>query len=153
MDTEEQKDIFNMFHDGCFTHFCQVDNDLHFEVDIEYLAQMLHPAYHRFKGILKNCQRLALKFWDDEEIIEDRNRINELVDELEIANAENNPDGVSIYCHRYGRLPDNRYGSLPGGELSIVCDAISLFDEAGQAMSVDDLRTICQNYWQDFGKR
>lgn len=153
MDIEEQKDIFNMFHDGSLTPFHQVDNDLHFEVEIEYLAQMLHPTYHHFKGILKNCRRLTLTFWDDEAIIEDRDRINALVDELEIANAASHPDGVSIYCHRYGWLSHDRYGSLPSGELFVVCDAIMLFDEAGQAMGSDDLRTICQNYWQGFGKR
>jgi hypothetical protein len=110
---------------------------------------MLHPTYHRFKGILKNCRRLTLTFWDDEVIIEDRNRINE----LEIANAARRPNGVSIYCHRYGRLSHNRYGNLPGGELFVACDTIALFDEAGQAMSIDDLRTICRNYWQGFGNR
>ena len=49
------------FHDGTPGNFHRVGNDIHFEVDIEYLAQMVHPEYHLFKGVLKNCQQLVLE--------------------------------------------------------------------------------------------
>jgi hypothetical protein len=143
MDTEEQKDIFNIFHDGSFTSFRQVDNDIHFEVDLEYLAQMFHPDYHLFKGILKNCRRLAFIFWD-EVIIEDRDAINALVDELEIARADCDADGVRVFC--------NRSVPLLGGYFVVVCDAIHLFDEGGQATSIDDISKMCQDYWPLLGK-
>lgn len=147
MNTEDQKNIFNMFHDGGFIFFRQAGNDIYFEVDIEYLAQMLHPDYHLFKGILKNCQRLALKLWDSEETIEDIGMINELADELEISSAAVDSDGVCIFCNRYRRLSDSRYGPLPGGYLFVRCDAIHLFDEGDRAMSTDHLGTIRQDYW------
>ncbi|GLV59865.1 hypothetical protein KDH_66890 [Dictyobacter sp. S3.2.2.5] len=45
MNKAGQKDIFNIFHDGSFQNFCPVGNDRKFDVDIEYLVQVVNPHY------------------------------------------------------------------------------------------------------------
>lgn len=138
MTIEEQQDLLMAFHDGTPGNFHRVGNDIHFEVDIEYLAQMVHPEDHLFRGVLKNCQQLVLEFWlkDGEEITGDLDRINELAEDLEIFNVGVESNTLCLLC--------------TCGRFLLQCDAIELFDERGQPLSNDTLCRISRQYWDHF---
>jgi len=64
MDRNEQKDVFNIFHDGSISDLNRTSNSLMFKIEIEYLAEMINEKC--FYCELVNCEKFSFRFWSDE---------------------------------------------------------------------------------------
>jgi hypothetical protein len=142
MPKSEQCTLFNQFHDGSFGLFQRSGNDILFQIDIQYLAERIETAYTHFKGIFMNCQYYTYEFWNgDYADSEDVNRMQEILDNIEILSAEEDGECVSLTCHSHKQN---------GGTFRFACDAILLFDEGGKAITSGELEEISRQYWHEF---
>lgn len=139
---KNQADIFSIFHDGNFTKFIRNQRDVEFTIEIEYLAELINPIFSLFKGKLKNCTKLEYHVWGKEHVIIDNlNTLGAL--ELEVLDAEVKGNYIGVKC-----LDDKNYG----GDLVIVTDGITIFDENNQEVTLNKLIEICKSYWDSKGK-
>jgi hypothetical protein len=141
---EDQRDFFSIFHDGDFTTLQRKGNDIEFQVEIAYLAEIRDPTYTTFSVALKNCHYCALEIWDkmrDEDI----NVINTYIKDMEIrsANCENNQ--IHVICADYFQSS--------GGYFIFSCERVVVFDEGGKEITLDELKDIATRYWKKFSQR
>jgi hypothetical protein len=143
---EEQCGFFTLFHDGGFTPFQRKGNDIEFQVDIAYLAEIIDPTYTYFSTTLKNCRYCAFESWDDKKVRdEDVNAINTYIEDMEIlsANCENNQMHVMCHGHR----------KSIGGYFIFLCDSMVVLDEGGKEVTFDELKGIARRYWEGFAQK
>ncbi len=143
---EEQCDFFNIFHDGGFTTLQRKGNDIEFQIDIEYLTEIIDPTYTYFSVALKNCHYCAFESWDDNEVRdEDVNVINTYIEDMEILNANCENNQVHVICH----------GGLKsiGGYFIFSCDRIVVLDEEGNEVTLDELKGIARRSWESFAQK
>lgn len=144
--SEEQCRLFNTFHDGGFTSFQRRGNDIEFQVDIAYLAELIDPTYTYFSAILKNCHYFAFESWGDDKVHdEDINAINTYIEDIEIlrANCENNQ--LHVICHGQRKSV--------GGSVIFLCDRIVVLDEGGKEATFDELDEIARRYCKGFAQK
>lgn len=142
----QQSHVFNLFHDGCFTSIRRAENNIEFQVEVQYLAEMIDPAYTYLLGVLRNCQYCVFELWtNDQTHYEDINVINELIANMEISDASHENERISVHC-----LGDQK--SI-GGTLVFVCDEILLFDEGGKAIALEELQKMTRRYWDRFSHK
>lgn len=141
MRLEVQADIFNKFHDGSFTKFLRCNEDIHFIVDIQYLAEVVNMKFTTFSGMFKNCSKIEFILWGNEhESIDVLETLGTL--DLEIISAKVIENKIAIGCYTSG---DNY-----GGDLVLKTDEIMIFDESGHEITYDELNNISQSYWINF---
>ncbi len=142
---------FNIFHDGCISNYEYFENNLELEIEVMYLAEMVNPDYRKFWLTLQNISRLALETWPkdrnaDPEFISSPTKIFE--PELEILSCEVVGSSLRIDCNQAS--PNWNYC---GGTLSLQTDGIIVRDEGGKEYSIEDLDTICREYWSEWRKK
>jgi hypothetical protein len=137
MNKLQQTTLFNLFHDGSVLSLHRKKQDIELHIDIQYLAEIVDPAYTYFRVVLQNCRECALRLWDDEErYYDDEHIMNMLLRDMEIARASIEHDQVHVHC--VGG-PKN-----PGGSLIISCGSILLFDEGGQEIMLASLQEVAR---------
>lgn len=70
-DINAQVDVFNIFHDGTLNNL-QLDeftNVVAFEIDCEYIVELLVQGQSKLYGKFKNCKEIFFKDWDKGEVI------------------------------------------------------------------------------------
>lgn len=140
---KNQADILSIFHDGNFTKFIKNQRDVEFTIEIEYLAELISPMFSIFKGKLKKCTKLEYHVWGEEHmIIDNLNTLGTL--ELEISDVEVKGNYVGVKC-----LDDKNCG----GDLVIVTEDITIFDENNQEVTLNKLIEICKSYWDSKHKQ
>lgn len=138
MFSQNQANIFCIFHDGSFTEFSKNQSDIEFTIDIQYLAELINPKFSVFKGKLKNCTKLQYHVWGKEhKVIYDLNTLGVLY--LEIAHAEVTDNYITVKC-----FSDD---VNCGGDLMIIADDIIIYDEAEQEVTFDKLKETSKLYW------
>lgn len=149
MDAERQNladqcDFFSIFHDGSFTTLQRKGNDIEFQVDIAYLAEIIDPTYTTFSVALRNCHSCALEIWDkirDEDITV----INTYIEDMEILSAICENNQVHVICAGHFKSS--------GGYFIFSCERVVVFDEGGKEITLDELKDIATLYWKKFSQR
>jgi len=142
MKLEEQRDIFNIFHDGSIVSISDQNNLLTLKIEIQYLAELISEEFDHFFVDLISCDILKFINWGNEKTILDIQIISKL--EPEILNCDKEvTDMLRILC---------ALSIGPGGELWIKTKEIKIFDQKKNEITIDELRRICKKYWDRFGK-
>ncbi|MFX1238851.1 MAG: hypothetical protein ACFFAS_07235 [Promethearchaeota archaeon] len=138
MNLEEQREIFNIFHDGTIINVERQDSDILLKIDIEYIAQILNETYKFFYLKLINCRFFKFVDWDDNEIIDNLVMISEM--EPEILSCDVVLDGVKIFCI---------LSMVSGGAIHFEAEHIKIYDHAKIEISLDKLVSSCEEYWNN----
>jgi protein tyrosine phosphatase len=138
----DQTAIFNIFHDGVFLSLEREKENMHFQIQIQYLAEMIDPMYTYFTGVLQNCRHFSLQVWNDENRnYEDIDMISSLLMNLEISRAVFENENVLVHC-----LSEENGNA--GGSLIFSCENIVIFDEGKRKISIEELQEIYHRYWK-----
>ncbi|MDD9269358.1 hypothetical protein ACFPES_20110 [Paenibacillus sp. GCM10023248] len=143
MNLENQEMLFSIFHDGGIEEIRDTFDGIEFTVDIMYLAERIKPQFRGFIVKLINPAELYLEDVDTNVIIKDFNELNKI--DIEILKTDISEDKVKVFC------------SLSGGQsfgyLNVKASEINIYDPERNSISLEDLKTICKNYWDDFRQR
>jgi hypothetical protein len=141
MQKADQSTIFNILHDGTFLSFQREVDDIHFRVEIRYLAAMVYPTYTSFTGIFKNCQQFLLQLWEEEKkYYEDIDVISTILMNAEISSSTFEDTQVIVQCL-------NEEEGHAGSSLIFSCESVILFDEGQREVTFDELQEISHRYW------
>lgn len=135
--------VFNILHDGSIVACELKDKNLEITVQIEYLAEMIHPSFKKFYIVLNNCSNVSFLPWPKNEK-EEGTPINDLKvinTELDILNAGTNANAIEIMCQVDGST------ELIGGILTFTAEQILIFTEDNKQITVDELQKIAEQYW------
>ncbi|MES2297505.1 MAG: hypothetical protein V4582_10705 [Pseudomonadota bacterium] len=149
--TENLCDIFSIFHDGEISHFAVDGANLDLEVEIMYLAERVNPNYRRFRVSLQNVKNLSFQTWPKDPhmvpvTLSSPKHI--FKPELEILSGELDGNLIKVICNQ--ALPSCEYC---GGELYLQADHAVVRDEGDREYSIDDLRNLSKDYWDEWSKR
>ena len=68
--------------------------------------------------------------------------------ELEILSADIKDDTVVVTCTQYDTAFD-----YCGGNLTISCETIKVFDQNKNELTIAEFGKICKNYWDEWSKK
>ncbi|MEH7356175.1 hypothetical protein V7150_21905 [Neobacillus drentensis] len=136
MDRNEQKDVFNIFHDGTINDLYRTSNSLMLKIEIEYLAEMINENFNCFYCELVNCEKFSFRFWSDNNKCTDLEEIKNY--ELEIIDAKLSGEELIVSC---------RNEEIIGGNLHIKTQRIKLFNQVKSAIPLNELSEIYRSYW------
>jgi len=149
--TEDIRDIFSILHDGTISA-CTGDKDLlTLTVDCEYLAERIDKSFDKFYVDLIKVNKLELNPWTnpiDLPTITKTDYSDIFKAELEILSADIKDDVVVITCNQH----DTRFDYC-GGNLTLSCQAIKVFDQNKNELTIDQFGEICKNYWDEWSKK
>ena len=145
------KDIFSIFHDGCIINCHLEENALVMEVEIEYLAERINPHFRKFTVRLAEIQKLRFSTWLND--LESEPLVLTKFDsifkpELEIAQGNVVEGQIQIIC-----LQSDPEFEYCGGELYFTAVSAEVFDEAGKFYSVGELVTLANAYWKEWSEK
>jgi len=142
MENRTKVSIFNMFHDGQFVFLERNEQEVLFEIRIDFLAELLQPEYTNFKGILRRCRECRFEPWEGATIYEDIKAINTLIRDMDILDTQLIDEQVVINC--YGMKKKEK-----GGDFFFCCDDIELFDQDGFPITVEKLEELSRKSVED----
>ncbi|AHM59127.1 hypothetical protein D770_08910 [Flammeovirgaceae bacterium 311] len=141
-------EVFSLFHDGSIVGWTGDNDILTLKIDCLYLAERLNADYEYFNLILYKIYRLEFDPWTDpsENNKHFKNSLGEIFEaELEILYADVKDSSVEISFNQ----ADPKYNYC-GGNLYLACEAIKIFDQEMNEIKIDELKSICNNYWEDW---
>ena len=149
--TEDIRDIFSILHDGTISAWIGDKNLLTLTVDCEYLAERIDKSFDKFFVELTQLDELFLSTWPNPFDLPVQT-LTELSDifkaELEILSADVKDGKVIIACNQH-----NTDFDYCGGNLTISCETIKVFDQNKNEMTIDQFGEICKNYWDEWSKK
>ena len=148
---ENISDIFKIFHDGGIVHHERQGTDMVLQIDIRYLAERINKEYTTFCVRLFNVQDLILEPWyDDHEKTEPHIREHQEIfsPELEILSSEVIENINSISCNQ--SQPGHGYC---GGFLKLEITEATVQDQAGEYLSLEQLRNLSSSYWKEWSQK
>ncbi|MBN8684364.1 MAG: hypothetical protein J0L99_17075 [Chitinophagales bacterium] len=149
--TEETRDIFSILHDGTISAWMGDNNLLTLTVDCVYLAERIDKSFDKFYVDLINVYKLELYPWANPVDLP-TNVKTDYADifkaALEILSADIKDDVVVISCSLYDTDDD-----YCGGNLTISSQAIKVFDQNKNELTIDQFGEICKNYWHEWSKK
>ncbi len=140
MNLENQEMLFSIFHDGSIEEIRDSVDGIEFTVDIMYLAERIKP---QFRGIIVKLiypAELFLEDVDTNEMLQDLKELNKL--DIEILKTNISEDKVKVFC--------SVNGGQSFGYLNVKASEINIYDPERNPISLEDLKKICKNYWDDF---
>jgi hypothetical protein len=143
--TEDIRDIYSILHDGTISAWTGDKNLLTLTVECQYLAERIDKSFDRFYVELIHVDELSLSTWPSPfdlpvQTLSEPSDIFKA--ELEILSADIKDDAVVITCNQH----DTDFNYC-GGNLTISCQAIRVFDQNNNELRLDKLSEICRNYW------
>lgn len=150
MNTQQDiEDIFSILHDGTIESWNGDINKLTLKVSCLYLAELIDNSFEYFYIELYNINKIELFAWMNPINLEQK-IFTELEDifkaELEILSADKKENDVIIACNQHDLEFD-----YCGGNLTLNCEEIKIFDEMKNHLSIDDIDNICNKYWKHNG--
>jgi hypothetical protein len=149
--TEDILSIFSIFHDGTITEWTGNKDRLTLTIDCAYLAERIDKSFEYFYVELHHIDTVAFDPWTQPAHLPAviKTALAEVFEAtLEILSAGIKDDTVMITCYQYDTDLD-----YSGGNLFISCQVIKVFDQHRNALTIDRLGEICNNYWDELGKR
>ena len=144
--------IFNALHDGWLSDVRREGNDLIFEVDCQYLAQLAGPDSERFFiHVYDPAHAYVILYPSDfthSTLIKDlltHEGCRAAVD-LDILDAVEEEDFVRIH------FDTSSHEGMGFALIRIQAERASVQDDTGAIASVDDLEDLARRYWDRFGK-
>lgn len=120
-------------------------------MDCEYLAERIDKTYDKFYVELTRIDELFLSTWPNPFDLPVQT-LTELSDifkaELEILSADMKEREVIIACNQHDTDFD-----YCGGNLTISCERIKVFDQNKMELTIDQFGEICKNYWNEWSKK
>jgi putative acetyltransferase len=140
--------VFAMFHDGSIAEGnIREDGTCELKIDIEYLAERVDPKYRAFRVELAGFSDFVFEPWLEGEPAPAIDFETAAGLDLTILSAEIDATGlVSLHCTQ-----DYHDTGYDGGVIQFRASGLQLFDESGKAMTVAELETISDGYWEEFG--
>lgn len=143
MKLEEQELLFSIFHDGSIYGLMDASDQLVFQVDIMYLAERINPNFRCFYIHIIRPLEFYFEESDSLKKIFDIEEINKL--ELEILKTEINIGVIKVFCSANN---GNIFGFL-----NIKAAEIEIYDQIHMSIELERLRSLAQEYWDEFGER
>lgn len=140
MDLIDQASLFSMFHDGSLVKLEKQESNVLFQVDIQYLAEIINPNYEYFNGYLKHCRELAFVDFPGKTIFDLSNLQEAENIQPEILSAEVIENSVKVYCSI-----DFNYG----GVFQFKAEDIKIFDQDNNQITLQQIRQFCKQYWSN----
>jgi hypothetical protein len=147
---EDIRDIFLEFHDGSISAWTGDNNLLTLTIDSQYLAERIDKSFEKFYVELTHINELSLTIWPNPfdlpvRILTEPADIFEA--ELEILSANIKGEKVVIACNQH----DTKFDYC-GGNLTISCQAIKVYDQQKNELSFDQFESICKSYWEEWNE-
>lgn len=150
-DPQDLADMFSIFHDGTIEAWTLSDGVLSLVVDIPYLANRVHSSYEQFTIQLVNVDSLTFKTWPTAEVkpefLADAARI--FLFPLWILEGQVDNSQIVVYCS----LPKIEDPGYSGGELRFYADGANVTTQGGELISLDQLKTHAENYWEEWSQQ
>ena len=148
--TEEIRDIFSILHDGVISAWNGDKDLLTLTVDCEYLAERIDKSFDKFYVELLEIDKIELDPWSTPSDLQTAIKVN-IPDifkaELEILSTEIKNKEVVITCNQHDREFD-----YIGGNLTISCQNIKIFDQNKTELTINHFHKICKDYWDEWSK-
>ncbi len=146
---DQLAELFSIFHDGWIASIRVESPDLVLTVNIRYLTERAVPGSTSFVMRLCAVERFAFTPWATSGAAPER--VLTVPDdiaaaELEILDGVPTAHDVLVICLWPG-------SSASGGELSVVAGGAAVFDESGREWTLEALRELARQYWQDWEER
>jgi hypothetical protein len=149
MELIDQASLFSMFHDGILVKLEKQEDNVLFQVDIQYIAELINPNYECLNGYFKHCSELVFIGWSGETIFDLSNLEENENIQPDIMGAEAKGDLVEVYCS----IAPPSYGSPSyGGFLKFKAEDIKIFDQDNNPITLQQIREGCTQYWRKFSK-
>ncbi|HEY3405211.1 MAG TPA: hypothetical protein VGK59_17625 [Ohtaekwangia sp.] len=145
--TEDIRDIFSILHDGTISAWAGDAHLLILTVECEYLAERINKSFDKFYVELLRIDKMELDPWTnpvDLPAIIKTDFADIFKAELEILSADIKDNAVVVSCNQHDTDFD-----YCGGNLTIRCQKIKVFDQIQNELTIDQLHTICKNYWDE----
>jgi hypothetical protein len=149
--TEDIRDIFSIFHDGVISAWTGNKDLLTLTVDCEYLAERIDKSFDKFYVELSFIDKIELDPWpnpfDIPTVI--KTDLHDIFKaELEILSAEIKDNVVVVTCNQH-----NTDFDYCGGNLTISCRSIKVFDQSKNELTIEQLDKICNEYWDEWSQK
>ena len=148
--TEDIRDIFSILHDGRISAWTGDKNLLTLTVECQYLAVRIDTSFDRFYVELSQVDELLLTTWPnpfDLPVLTLTEPSDIFKAELELLSTEIKDLKVVIACNQHDMNFD-----YCGGNLTISCQNIKVFDQNKNELTIDQFDEICKNYWDEWSK-
>ncbi len=148
--TEDIRDIFSILHDGGISSWSGDKTTLILTVECQYLAERVDKTFDRFYVELRKVDELLLLIWPNpielpvQTLTEPKDIFKA---ELEILSADIEDEKVVIACNQH----DTEFDYC-GGNLTVSCQAIKIFDQNKNELTIEQLERISNEYWNDWSK-
>jgi hypothetical protein len=149
--TEDIRDIFFFFYDGGISAWAGNKDLLTLTVDCEYLAELIDKSFDKFYVKLSFIDKIELDPWvnqfDTQTVI--KTDLHDIFKaELEILSAEIKDNVVVVTCNQH-----NADFDYCGGNLTISCRSIKVFDQSKNELTIGQLDKICNEYWDEWSQK
>lgn len=148
---EDIKDIFSILHDGTISAWTGNKDLLTLTVECKYLAERIDKSFDKFFIELKEIDKMELEPWANQVGLSTIVK-TEFTDifkaELEIMSADVIDDFVLVTCLQF----DTNY-DYSGGNLSIRCKTIKVFDQNKNELAINQFEEMSKNYWNEWSKK
>lgn len=148
---EAIRDIFSILHDGTISEWAGDNNLLTLTVRCPYLAERIDKSFGKFYVELIQVYKLRLVTWPNPFDLPVQT-LTEPSDvfkaELEILSADIKDEKVVIACNQHDTDFD-----YCGGNLTMSCQAIKVFDQNKNELTIEQFDIICKSYWNELNKK
>ena len=145
--TENIRDIFSILHDGVISTWTGNKNLLTLTVECEYLAERIDKSFDNFYVELSLIDKIELAPWTNPSDIPAiiKTELHDIFKaELEILSADIKDNVVVVTCNQH-----NTDFDYCGGNLTISCQSIKVFDQSQNELTIEQFDKICNEYWDE----
>ena len=151
MNTQQKViDTFSILHDGVIESWTGSKEKLTLKISCRYLAELLNKDFEYFYIVIDKIEKIQFSPWMNP-INKKQKLFSELNDifqaELEILSSEKKEADSLIVCNQHNTAFD-----FCGGDLTLRCGEIKIFDQQMKYLEIDKLEEICDQYWSGIKK-
>ena len=149
--TEDIRDIFSIFHDGGISAWAGNKDLLTLTIDCEYLAEQIDKSFDKFYVELSVIDKIELDPWANPFGVPTviKTELHDIFKtELEILSADIKDNAVVVTCNQH-----DTYFDYCGGNLTISCLSIKVFDQSKKELTIAQLDKICNEYWNEWREK
>jgi hypothetical protein len=147
---EDIRDIFSMLHDAEIIEWEGNKELLTLTIECKYLAERIDKSFDKFYIDLYSIGKMEFDPWTNPPEVPAiiKTDLHDIFKtKLEMNSADIKDDEVIVTCFQH-----NTEFDYCGGELTLSCQSIKLFDHRKNEMTVEQLDKICNEYWEECGK-
>lgn len=139
------EDVFAILHDGFIVAFEGTFLNLVLDIQCQYLAERINPNFENFFVELIDIKTLEFEIWPNpislpKIVMREPEEI--FTAELEILSASIIDGCVQVTCNQHDLSYD-----YCGGNLLVNCNAIKMYDQDKNELTIDFMDKVCNDYW------